>query len=231
MIPVMIYLLLKKMRKNNYKRITAVLFQRKIQVMFTFIVLLLLVSCVLFSQSQLLTYKVIRNGNEAGWVKLSKNSTGPTSVISMASEVKVRVVFLFTIVSNEYAETKNERLIHSYVFRKVNTNVKADVHTRWTGSNYEKENAAQKEKLSFQPVNFNVLDLYFTEPAGFEQAYSGSQQQNLRIEKERAGVYKLYLPNGEFNEYYYNKEGICSKVKIDHGLYAVEFVLTQPQNK
>jgi len=231
MIPVMIYLLLKKMRKSNYSKMTAILFQRKIQVIFTFIVLLLLVSCVLFSQSQLLTYKVIRNGNETGWVKLNKNVAGQTSVISMASEVKVRLVFLFTIISNEYAESKNERLIHSYVFRKVNTNVKADLHTRWTGSNYESENAAQKEKLTIQPANFNVLDLYYKEPAGFEQVYSGTHQQNLHIEKTQAGVYRLYLPGGDYNEYYYNKDGICSRVKIDHGIYSVEFVLAQPQNK
>jgi hypothetical protein len=219
------------MRNRQYKNLTAAFFERKNQIIVTFIVLLLLFSCVLFSQSTLLTYSVMRNGNQAGWVKVSKNINGNTSIINLTSEMKVRFIFLFTIVSNEYVESKNEKLIHSYVYRKVNTDVKANVHTRWTGSSYEKEDASQKEKLTFEPVSFNVLDLYFREPTGFDQVYSGSQQQNLRIQKKQAGVYKLYLPDGDFNEYYYNSDGICSSVKIDHGFYSVEFVLTQPQNK
>lgn len=230
MIPVLIYVLLKRIHKNRHGNRIGLLLRRRYRLIFTFVVLLLLVSCVLFSQSQTLAYKVVRNGSETGWVKLCKNVNGNTSVISMASEVRVRAVFLFIIISNEYAESKNEKLMHSYVFRKVNTNIKTDVHTRWTGSNYEKENASQKEKLTIQPVSFNVLDLYFREPAGFEQVYSGSHQQNLHIEKKQAGVYKLYLPGGDVNEYYYNADGVCSKVKIDHGLYSAEFVLAPSQN-
>lgn len=228
MLPVIIYLLLKRMKKGRQEKNASTLYRKKMQLVLGFVVLLLLVLSTLFSQSQSLTYKVIRNGSESGWVKLNKYADANTSVIYMASEVKVRAVFLFIITSNEYAESKNNRLIHSHVFRKVNASIKADVHTRWTGNGYEKQCAAEKEKLDFQPVCFNVLDLYFREPVGFDQVYSGSQQQNLHIEKEQAGIYKLYLPGGDINEYYYNNDGICSKVKIDHGLYSAEFVLVQP---
>lgn len=227
MIPLLIYLLLKKSKKISYQKIMTIRLVRRNRLILIIMVLSLLVSCILFSQSRLLNYKIIRNGNESGWVKLNKNVNGKTSIISMASEIKIKMIILFTVISNEYVESKDTQLIHCYVFRKVNGSIKADVHTRFTGNTYEKESASGKEKLNFQPAGFTVLDLYFQEPSGVAKAYSASHQQNLSIKRQKAGVYKLYLPNGDTNEYYY-ENGLCVKVKIDHSLYSVEFVLTLP---
>jgi len=227
MVPALLYVLLKKMFKKN-THITPKFPYRKNHVIITFIILLLLVSCILFSQQQLLTYKVIRNGDEAGWVKLNKSINGSTTVISMASEIKVRVIFLFTIISNEYVEQRDDKLIHSYIFRKVNGSVKADTHTRLTGNTYETESYSGKGKLDIIPAGFNVLDLYFKQPDGIAKVYSGSHRQNLQVMKKQTSTYTLGLPEGNTNEYHYNKDGICTKVKINHSLYSVEFILTQP---
>ncbi len=188
------------MQKGRHKKLATLLLRTKSQVILAFIIGLLLISFALFSQSQSLTYKVMRNGNETGWIKLNKNVDGNTSAISMSSEVKVRLVFLFIITNTEYAELRNEKLVYSHVLRKVNTSIKADVYTRWTGSSYEKGSATQQEKLSFQPVSLTVLDLYFREPVGIDEVYSGTHQQNLATEKKQAGVYRTILPDGKFKK-------------------------------
>jgi hypothetical protein len=229
MIPVLIYLLFKRLRKRDFKtayhKITARFFYRKNQVTFTIIVLLLLFSCILFAQQQLLTYKVMRNGSETGWVKLTKNTAGNVTVISMSSEIKVRMIILFKIISTEYAEFRDGKMTHSYVFRKMNESVKANHHTRLCGTEYEIESASGKEKLTISPVTFNVLSMYFGEPDGIEHVYSDSQQKLATVKKIRTGVYKLHLPDGNSNEYYYSN-GICTRVKIDTSFYTAEFILT-----
>ena len=225
MIPALIYLLIKKLRKRNAGRITTKFFYRKNQIAFTFLVLLILMSCILFAQ-QTLTYKVVRDGNEIGWMKLDKTITGNTTLINMVSEMKVRMIFLFTIVSSEYAEFRDGKMIHSYVFRKMNGNIKANKHLRLQNDGYEVENSSGKEKLTIEPITFNILSMYFGEPAGLSKIYSNTQQDFAAVEKIKNNDYKLHLPDGNCTEYYYNN-GICTKVKINHNLYSAEFILNQ----
>jgi hypothetical protein len=179
----------------------------------------------LFAQQQVLTYKVIRNGSEAGWVKLNKSTAGNITVIRMTSEISVRVIILLKIISSEYAEFRDGKMIHSYVFRKMNETVKANNHAWLCSTGYEIENASGKEKLNINPVTFNVLSMYFGEPVNVEHVYSNSQQQLAKVEKIGTGLYKLRLPGGNSNEYYYSN-GICTRVKIDTRFYTAEFILT-----
>ncbi len=72
------------MQKGRHKKLATLLLRTKSQVILAFIIGLLLISFALFSQSQSLTYKVMRNGNETGWIKLNKNVDGNTSAISMS---------------------------------------------------------------------------------------------------------------------------------------------------
>jgi len=210
---------------KKYKYILSRFHERKNQVAVILLALLHFTASGSFSQSQLLTYKVIRNGAEAGWVKLNRNTNGSTSVISMASEIKVKIIFPVTVTSNEYAESGNGKLIHSYVFRKINNNIKVDKHTRLKENIYESENFSRKEKLRLIPVCFNVLDLYFREPSDFKEAYSSSYQTNLQIENKQPHIYRLMLPDGSINEYHYNKNGNCVKVRVNQNLYSADFIL------
>jgi hypothetical protein len=227
MVPVLLYVLLKKLFRKK-RHIATKLFYKKTLAIISFVILLLLTSCLLFSQQQSLSYKVIRNGDETGWVKLNRNINGHTSIINMASEIKVRMIFLFTIISNEYVECRDDKLVHAYVFRKMNGSIKADAHTRLAGNTYETEDYSGKEKLNIIPSSFTVLDMYFKQPDGITKVYSGSQQQNLPVIKKQPSMFIINMPDGNTNEYYYNKEGICSRVKINQSLYTVEFILTQP---
>ena len=230
MIPALVYIILRIMKnrdlKSFYCKITSGLSYRKTYVAFTMIIFLILRPCLLSSQQQALTYKVIRHGLETGWVTLHKSTAGNKTIISMNSELNVRVLMLFKIVSTEYAEFLNGQMIHSYIFRKLNETVKANIHTRLGDKGYEIDDASGQKKLGIGPITFNVLSMYFAEPTGLQKVYCDSQQKMATVEKMGTDIYKLHLPDGNSNEYYY-RDGICVKVKIDSSYYTVEFILSK----
>jgi hypothetical protein len=229
MITIMVYFLLKRWLARYPQRppksIKALVFYHSRRFHPGMLVFGILISGVVIAQQQQLHYKVMRNGTETGWVQLSRNTSGNITLINMRSEINVRVIRLFKIISTEFAEFREGRLIHSYVFRKMNETVKANTHTRLNGNAYEIENAGGKKMLNITPVSSTVLSLYFGEPVNRQLVYSDSQQQLAKVEKTGPGIYNLLLPDGNRNEYYYTN-GICARVRIVTTFYTAEFILT-----
>lgn len=178
------------------------------------------------SSLKTLKYTVYRHGDEIGWINLSKFDADNHFTINLASEVSVRMLFKFTAKANERAEFMNGKLVHSYIYRKMNGTVKADKHTRFTGNGYEVEEASGKKELDIKNVSYNMNCLYFKEPVGIAQVYSDNFQQFVPIEKEPEGFYKIKFPDGNSNKYYY-KNGVCSAIHVDHTWYSADIVLTK----
>ena len=228
MVPALLYLLFKKIRKQDWGKIkrnlVSRLFIRSNQIIFSLLILLLLVSFVLAAQKQSRHYKVIRNGGEIGWVNLEKQIDSNATIINLGSEIKARFLFTFSSVAKEISEFRNGKLHHSYFYRKTNGNVKADRHTRLVGDSYEVEDRSEKMKLTISPVTFNTLCMYFQEPVDLRKVYSDNHQCFLDIEKVADGGYKIVSPDDTSNTFYYTG-GICYKVKIDHSFYTAELML------
>jgi hypothetical protein len=228
MVPALLYLLFKKIRKQNWGKIkrnfVAGLLIRSNQIIVTLVILLLLVSYVLAAQKQARNYKVIRKGSEIGWVSLEKLTDSNSTIISMGSEIKARFLFTFSSAAKEVSEFRDGKLLHSYFYRKANGNVKADRHTRLVGNSYEIEDRSEKTKLNISPVTFNTLCMYFQEPVDQAKVYSDNQQCFLGITKEADGGYKIIFSDGSSNSFYYT-HGVCYKVKIDDSFYSAELLL------
>lgn len=229
MVPALLYLLFKKLRKQDWGKIrrnfTARLFIRSNQIIATLVIFLLLISFVLAAQKQCLNYKVVRKGNEIGWVSLEKLTVNNSTIISLGSEIKATVIlFTFSSAAKEISEFWYGKLHHSYFYRKTNGTVKANRHTRFVGNSYEVEDRSEKTKLNISPVTFNTLCMYFQEPVDQKQVYSENHQCFLDIEKESDGAYRISFPDGSSNSFYYTA-GVCSKVKIDNTFYSAELLL------
>jgi hypothetical protein len=228
MIPTLLYLLFKKLRKQDWEKIkrnlVSRLFIRAHQIIFYLVILLLLVSFVIAAQKQNRHYKVMRKGSEIGWVSLEKLTDSNTTAISLGSEIKTSFLFTFSSTAKETSEFHNGKLQHCYFYRKTNGNVKADRHTRLVGNSYEVDTRTEKMKLNISPITFNTLLMYFQEPVGHEKVYSDNHQCFLKIDKEPDGGYKISFPDGTSNTFYYTG-GICYKVKIDHSFYSAILML------
>ncbi len=176
-----------------------------------------------FSQQLNLNYKVVNNGNIIGWVKIQKNNNGNASSIVLTSEVKRRIIFLLTVEERQDAYFDGGGMTTSSIYRKVNDNVKMNQQTIYKGNYYEIKNPKKSERVVLQQIKYNLLSMYIREPVNIDKVYSETFMRYLAIEPKGKSVYKLNLPDGNTNYYHY-KDGICSKVVMEHSLFTIEFV-------
>jgi hypothetical protein len=228
MVPVLIYLLYKKFRKSSWPRIRRVVksktTKRSGYLVLGLIVLLLLITIGVTAQEQTLKYAVVRKGNEVGWIRIQKNASDHSIVYHLDSEIKTRIIFQFTASAKEETEFEDGRMIYSSLFRKMNGNIKADKQTRLTGSGYIIQKGDDKQKIALPLVTYSLHCLYFQEPVNIKQVYSDNFERFINIERIGDGQYRLRMPDGVTNYFYYSK-GVCFKVHIDHSFYSAEIIL------
>ena len=178
-----------------------------------------------FAQRSELKYNVIQNKDIIGWLKLNKSDSANSSVIKFSSEIKKRLIILFTIIEQQESLFQNGILTYSHVYRKVNDNVKINKQTTHTGDHYLVKKEKTATPLMINNIGYNQLSLYFYEPGDIKEVYSDNYERYLKLEKA-GGQYILKLPDGNKTTYYYSN-GICTKVKVEQSLFTVEFVLVK----
>ena len=196
----------------------------KISIQNIFINFFLLYSIVSIGQNSELNYKVVRNGNNIGWLRLEKNVKGNKSDLQLISEVKTKLVFPIKISAKESSTFENGKLIQSSQIRKTNGTTKLNKQTKFVTDAYEVSENGEKKRLSIPYIETNLLSLFFKEPTNLKPVYSDKQQRFIRITKTDDGGYKTSFEKGCSNSYYY-KDGICVKVKIEHSFYTAEIVM------
>lgn len=228
MIPFLIYFFAKKNRKSgNISYMRGV--RNFISTHYRFlliglaIILAVLIPFLSKSQSLRLNYKIVKGGDEIGWLRLDKNISGNKSTLELTSEIKTRVIFLFTVCSKETSSFENGKLIQSTQFRKTNGEVKVDKQTRLTADKYEVIESGEKQKLSISYIGLNLLSLYFQEPTG-TLLYCDKYECFVNITRTDDGGYKVKFPDDNSDVFYYSG-GICTRVKIVHTFYTADIIL------
>lgn len=193
------------------------------------IVFMLFMSMLSNAQNFQLNYKIVRNGVVIGWLRLDKNTIGNKSVLLLVSEIKTKIIFPISVFAKESSTFENGKLIYSSQIRKTNGNIKWDKQTKLTENEYEVTTNGEKEKLSISTITENLLSLYFQEPIDSKLVYCDNQQCFVKIARTNDDGYKVAFPNGNANYFYY-KDGICTKIKIVHTLYSAEVFLNPINN-
>lgn len=188
------------------------------------LLMLLLISEIAKTQHLKLNYTIKQGEDTIGWMKLEKKVAGNTSILSLISEIKTRVVFMINVSANEYCTFQNGQLIYSSQFRKTNGTIKLNKKTRFVADKYEVLENEEKETLSFAYIGANLLSMYFEEPVAINAVYCETRQCFMPVSKSIDGGYKIKFPDGNSNSYYYTK-GACTKIKISHTFYSVVILL------
>ena len=189
-------------------------------------VIMLLISCTVFAQDITLTYKVMQGDNEIGWLRLQRKDSCSTTFITCESEVKKRMIVMFSVKEKQEAIFSNGIMMQSHVYRKVNNDVKVNIYTQNQGNHYVINKTKSSEQVMINGIRDNQVSIYFTEPVNINQMYSDSYQRLLEIKDIGNHAYKISFPGGDTNNYYYTN-GICTKVKLNHSLFSAEFILTK----
>ena len=230
MVPVVLYLFLKKYMKRNWPsiktRIRQFTIQRNLFLALGFLLLMLLKLLTLHAQQTELQYNIVRNGKTIGWTKIIRNNSNEHMSITMRSEVKARFIFQFIVSAIEQVNFEGDNLVYSSQFRELNGQVKEDKHMQLTPTGYQVFKEDDTQRLPFPALHFHTLCLYFQEPKDNSKVYSDAFQKELALERTSDGGYRMKLPDGNSCCYYY-KNGICTKVKIDQRFYSAEMVLNQ----
>ena len=226
MIPVIIIWLIRRYgEKNKIKNIAILLKNSKKYLRpFSLLFLVSLLSVNSYSQNKVLTYQIVRNGNKVGTLRFSETSTGDMDYLKMESDVKTRFVFTFTAHSNEEAIYYNGVLLRSSIYRKLNGTEKANKQHQAGNQQYIIHAGQRTEVTKNYPITYNMLSLYSKEPGNISQVYSDNFQSFIAIQRTDQHKYKITLPDGNYNYYYY-KNGVLNLVEVHHSLYSANIVL------
>lgn len=175
------------------------------------------------AQEQTVKYNILHSGKVVGHLDFYQRRDGESLYLKMISEVKMRFIFSIKVNCNEESTFQNGRLVNSHVLRNVNGKEKANRQTIATGNAYQTIAEGKNGTLN-QNISTNLMLLYNHEPADNAQVYSDNFQQFLQVKKTGSHVYRIDLPDGNYNYYTY-ANGICSKVDIHHSLYTIQIQL------
>jgi hypothetical protein len=177
------------------------------------------------AQNTQLNYNIKFNGTEMGSMILQRSvSTGSTK-LALESKAKKRFIVLFEIYETHSEIFQNDVMTTASVFRQVNGKTKINMQMSCEGANCKIASEGKTNTIALKPVSWSVLNLYFAEPEKISEVFSDSFQQMLKIENIGNHEYKISLPDGNSNYFYYTN-GVCTKEVINHSLYKVEIVLT-----
>jgi len=231
MIPVLIIWLIKHYRENNKGKTTGVAPKiAKKYLPFVAAILLLIILLIFstnsYSQNKTFNYQIIRNGDKVGSLLFSETSTDDLDYLKMESDVKTRLIFTFTAHASEEAVYNNGILLRSSIYRRLNGTEKANKQHEATGNRqYLIRTGKTSEFTKTYPITYNMLSLYSKEPENISKVYSDNFQTFLAIEKAASHKYKITLPDGNYNYYYY-KNGILNLVEVHHSFYSANIILT-----
>ncbi len=188
------------------------------------VLVLLLTGFKVTAQDQTLNYKVIHNGSTVGHMQLQQRKNGDDTFLKIASEVKMRFIFGIQVNVEEESHYRDGKLICSHVHRVVNGKEKANKYTKASGDTYQLIDDNKTGSFNQKQIGYNLSMMYLKEPVGISQIYSDNFQQYVQIKQVGGHIYRIDLPDGNYNFYTYDN-GICNKVEIHHSFYKIQIQL------
>jgi hypothetical protein len=177
-----------------------------------------------FSQNKSLNYQIVRNGNKVGTLRFSETTSAGIDYLKMESDVKTRFIFTFVAHALEEAVYCNGVLLRSSIYRQLNGNEKANKQHQADNRQYIVHKGKETEVLKNFPITYNMLSLYSREPESISKVYSDNFETFLAIQQPEPHKYKVTLPDGNYNYYYY-KNGILSQIEVHHSMYSANIIL------
>ncbi len=185
---------------------------------------LLYFSSALMAQEQITKYNVLHSGKIVGHMDLYQKHEGDDLSLKMISQVKMRFIMSVQVDIHEESTFQKGKLISSSIYRKVNGKEKANRQTRACGDCYQAVTDGKGKQLDQKFIGANLMLLYCREPDNNAQIYCDNFQQFLQVKQVSPHVYRIDLPDGNYNFYSYTN-GVCSKVDIHHSLYTIQIQL------
>ena len=216
MIPWLFLFLYKKYMNRQNEKSAGMLYIK-------YAVIILLLSALLIAipalpQKTYLKYNIKHGTTVIGSFNVSINTAENSSSVTLESHVKTGFIISISVNVKEESMFKNGVLQYSRVFREINGTEKINKKYSAYGSGYIVVNKGRPDTFCCTSIQYNLMSMYNREPVGLNKVYSDNFQQFLKITNSAPHQYRINLPDGAYQEYYY-KNGLCIKVVMHHTLY------------
>ena len=226
MIPMLIMYVLKRSKYGD--RITEkIKVFKPLAIKVIVLLLLLLVTQVgAFNNSlerQSLTYEVHKKDKVIGTITINKLHTLDSTIYTLNSKINAKFVVRFNIEGSEKSVYKNDKLVYSSIYRKVNNKIKADHSISFRNGVYKLQASKKESQLNFQKIACNLITLYFKEPKGVIKVYCDNIKKMVPVKKIGFGLYKVSFSKDKYNIFHY-KNGKCVKIEAYSSLFDVTLI-------
>lgn len=208
--------------KINLKRVSYN-FLRKLKYLFIFLLFSFSDPEVNLNASETIVFSVSRHNDSIGFVEIKRTNLENVTSYIIDSEVNVRVIFNFKANGHEKSIYKDDVLVYSSMYRKMNDKLKLDQSLTLQDGNYIFNNNGKIEKLNLNFIKHNLVTLLYKEPKEIKEVYSDKFKQMIQIISLGKEMYKIQLPNGSTSIYHY-KNGECLKVELEGSFFKVDLI-------
>lgn len=171
-------------------------------------------------------FNIYHGKNSIGFLKITETRQGEKTQIDVRSEIEARLIFTYTATGAESYAYRNDTLISSDLFRKVNDRVRLKQKMVWSGNHYRVTGPDFHKILDVQNIRFNLTRLFLQEPEGITQVFSDRFGQWVPVNRTGAHEYEVVLPNHSRTIFSY-QEGKCRSV-ISIGTFYKVRLIPQP---
>ncbi|MDU8885221.1 DUF6134 family protein [Yeosuana sp. MJ-SS3] len=198
-------------------------FLRKLKYLFVFLLFSFSNPEESSNTSETIVFNVSRHNDSIGFVEIKRKKLDNVTNYIIDSEVNVRVIFNFKANGHERSIYKDDVLVYSSMYRKMNDKLKLDQSLTLENGRYIFKNRGKKEKLPLNTIKHNLVTLLYKEPKGIHEVYSDRFKCMVEIVFLGSEKYKISLPNNSTSTYYY-KNNECIKVELKGSFYKVDLV-------
>jgi Domain of unknown function (DUF6134) len=225
LIMLLIYTLKKAFKRSPSFEIAAVLkrYVFKIKYIIPFFLLSSTTSNNADDKIEKISFNVMKKDSRIGYIDIEKSSLDKTTTYIINSEVKVKVLFSFNAVGREKTIYKDDTLIFSSVYRKINKRVKLNQSLLYVKGKYFLKEKNEKEEINIDVIYSNLVTLFFFEPVGIQKVYSDKYKEMVKITPIGKDRYKVVLPNKSTSIYHY-KNGKCTMIDVVGSFYKVKLI-------
>ena len=171
-------------------------------------------------------YDILVSGKQVGSMLVTKKVVNEKETYySAVTDVKYTLFRTTELVYFYEAIFKNDTLDKAYFIYKKNDEVEEEAKLFWVNNSYQ-STIPEKHQKHKSPLVNSMLTMYFNRPKHKDEIFSERFHDFVKIgATEEKGKFIFYIPNGDKSIYYYNEEGICSKISISSGIFSFDMVL------
>ena len=176
--------------------------------------------------SENVEFEILNKDKIIGFITIDKRVEGKRTTYQVVSRVETKFLIKFKAIGNETSVYKNDTLVYSSMYRKVNKKIKVDQIVEFKDGNYYLDDKQIIDLSDPEIIRCNLVQLYFDEPVGISKVYCDKQKRFLNVDPIEEGKYKVQFKRGNYSVFNY-KNGKCISIDAVGTFFKVRLSRTE----